>query len=352
MIAPEPASHSIHESQAKMCFFAHFDAEGRVDPHVLHHLKELHGLGFQIVFITTSRLATAELETLAPFVLETIQRENTGLDFASWAEAYRKYGAILQGELLLANDSVYGPIGDLYSAYKRLTAIEADFYGMVESLELARHLQSWWLLLTPAAHRSSAFRNIMALPFGAMTKREIIEQAEVGLTASLENAGFKGAALYSSRQSGPLGHEVPTNPSHLLWREVIRAGVPFLKVELLRDNPSLVPDVLAWRHIFSSKSPGLVSLVEGHLRRKSGCVLVNGYKVGRVHQLRGWFYGADRKLSQRGFRRLAGANLVLFRFALASFGFANRLRISVMERGHLLTDRGRESGATEKRKLK
>jgi hypothetical protein len=29
----------------------------------------------------------------------------------------------------------------------------------------------------------------------------------------------------------------PYNPTHLQWRQVLESGVPFVKVELLRDNP-------------------------------------------------------------------------------------------------------------------
>jgi hypothetical protein len=42
---------------------------------------------------------------------------------------------------------------------------------------------------------------------------------------------------------------VPLNPTADLWRVLIEQGFPFLKRELLRDNPSRVPDVATWSSV-------------------------------------------------------------------------------------------------------
>lgn len=89
-----------------LCFFAHYDPQNRVDPYVLRYLQALVNCGFQIVFVSTSLLSDRDVESLSPLCLEVIQRPNGGLDFASWATAYERYGRGHYGELLLANDSV------------------------------------------------------------------------------------------------------------------------------------------------------------------------------------------------------------------------------------------------------
>src|SRR5579872_6975427 len=114
------------------CLFAHFDKDDKVDEYVLRYLKHIKELNFSIVFISTARLPPGEVERLRSDCFDVIVRENVGLDFGSWAVGFAKHAAAINGRLLLANDSVYGPIGSLPDAVDRLTSRPADFYGLVE----------------------------------------------------------------------------------------------------------------------------------------------------------------------------------------------------------------------------
>src|SRR5579864_1412285 len=182
-----------------VCLFSHFDRENEIDEYVLRYLREIKTLGFSIVFISTAKLSSHETDRIRPVCSDVILRENTGLDFGSWAAGFAKHGSEVAGRLLLVNDSVYGPIGSsLTTAFERLTALPADFYGMVESIEPTPHLQSWFLLFEPWVVGSSEFRATLQRSFSTMTKREIIENGELGLSLTLVKAGFKYQALYLS----------------------------------------------------------------------------------------------------------------------------------------------------------
>src|SRR5579872_6628074 len=114
-----------------VCLFAHFDKDDRLDDYVLRYLAKLKELNFAIVLISTSRLAAAEIARAQVLCDDVILRGNDGgLDFASWSVGFAKHGDAIQGRLLLANDSVYGPVGNLGNALDRLTRVAADFYGM------------------------------------------------------------------------------------------------------------------------------------------------------------------------------------------------------------------------------
>ena len=47
---------------------------------------------------------------------------------------------------------------------------------------------------------------------------------------------------------------IPLNPTHFLWGTLIAMGCPFLKRELLRDNPARIPGVLRWEKVVRSVS--------------------------------------------------------------------------------------------------
>jgi lipopolysaccharide biosynthesis protein len=250
------------------CFFAHFDKDGIVDDYVLHYLKRINQQNFRVVFVSTANLPASEVARVRPHCFDVILRGNAGLDFGSWAAAFAKHNAAIGGRLLLANDSVYGPIGSLAAALHRLTSRPADFYGFVESIEVAPHLQSWFLLFEQRVVRHTAFTAMLARPYSAMSKREIILQGEVDLSRFLRNAGFSYTALYQSSQATLFERSLLGNPTHFLWRELLfEQRIPFLKVELLRDNPLGLEDSDAILSAVSRLDPPFAGVIRRHLSR-------------------------------------------------------------------------------------
>lgn len=251
-----------------LCLFAHFDKDDRVDDYVFWYLNKIRELDFSIVFISTSRLSVRDIERLRGTCTDVILRENAGLDFGSWAAGFAKHGSDIGGRLLLANDSVYGPIGDLRAALDRLTSEQADFYGMVESREIAPHLQSWFLLFEPNVVHHGAFRQMLEQPFPAMAKRQIILRGEVGLSRQLVTAGFRYRALCKNQSFGALPARHAMNPMLLFWREILfECGIPFLKVELLRDNPLGVENSVAILQSIDRIAPEWGGVINSHLER-------------------------------------------------------------------------------------
>lgn len=290
-----------------VCFFAHFDKDNKVDEYVLRYLAKLKELNFSIVFISTTRLAAADIERLGADCADVMLRGNSGLDFGSWAAAFRKHGAAVNGRLLLANDSVYGPIGSLRAALERLTAAPADFYGMVESTQIAPHLQSWFLLFEPWVIRHETFSQVLSLPFPAMAKKQIVAQGEVALSSRLIAQGFRYAALCKRDDLGSAQARHAMNPMLLFWREVLfEYGVPFLKIELLRDNPLGVENVDAILRDAEPIEPGLRGPIEAHLMRIRSADAVRRARRPLPARLR---YAAIRKRYrlERQNRRMAAA---------------------------------------------
>ncbi len=257
--------HRIRQVR-RVCLFAHYHQDGIVAVHVLHYLRALRDAGFVTVVLSTASLDTEGCDALRNAGADVILRENRGMDFGGWIEACRRFFPLRADLLLLANDSVYGPLSDLSAFVDRLLAHEADFYGAVESQEIAPHLQSWFVMLRPAAYRSRAFTELMCTPMPEMAdKLALVTRYEVGLTQHLAAAGLRYYAAFSLRGRDGIARRYPYNPAHLLWREMIDAGVPFVKIELLRLNRMRVTDTAAWPIVVGSHTPDLVAMIEADL---------------------------------------------------------------------------------------
>jgi hypothetical protein len=104
----------------RTCLFVHFDPHGRIDPHVMRYLAALKGCGLDIVFISSCDLQPEAVAAVEPLTAAIVTRQNKGLDFAGWALALELFPRLLQSDsLVIANDSVYGPVGDLGALFER-----------------------------------------------------------------------------------------------------------------------------------------------------------------------------------------------------------------------------------------
>jgi lipopolysaccharide biosynthesis protein len=256
----------------RLCLFAHYDRTNGVADHVLHYLAALRDCGFAIVVVSNSQLTREAHERLSGLAFNVIIRAGGGLDLRSYAVGFASHQASVGGLLLLTNDSVYGPVADLRTSLDRLLSVDADVYGMVESQELCTHLQSWFLAIKPSVHRHPAFAAFLAQDFQTMSKDEIICNGELEFSAMLRREGFRTNALYQRRLNPMrrfLGGVNPTTTA--LWQRLIfQYGVPFVKIQLLRENPERVAGLDDWRDIVAAQAPELVPMIEAHQRHEMG----------------------------------------------------------------------------------
>jgi hypothetical protein len=245
--APQPKRS---ENLRLVCVFSHFDAAGRILPYVQRYLSELGRCGFDVYLVSTSPdLNASDRRKVEGMGVRVHCRENAGMDFGSWQWALQHVVPLAEVDwLLLANDSVFGPIFDLEPVFRRQFAANRDFWGITDSHEVAWHLQSYFLCLRGDVVRSKAFRKVFAVDFAGLTKRSIIRSGEISLSQSLLRSGFRGNALCPFdrlRKFKNLGH---CNATHFYWDQLIaRLHCPFIKRELIRDNPMNLASAGYWK---------------------------------------------------------------------------------------------------------
>ena len=61
---------------------------------------------------------------------------------------------------------------------------------------------------------------------------------------------------------------MPMNPTAEFWRQLLVAGFPFIKRELLRNNPARVADLADWRDVVRAVSKVDLAPFEAQLRRE------------------------------------------------------------------------------------
>jgi len=284
---------------------AHHDPGAVVDPHVVRALRRYRPLAERVVLVSTA--ATRLPDELAGTVDTFLPRANTGYDFGSWRAGLAalsprgSWDAPGYDEVVCVNDSVYGPLADPAPLFSDPRVADADLWGMVLSRQPPRgggraprpHLQSWFFAARRPLLDAPGWRRYWGEMPTLDAKDEVVSRHELGLSERAA-AGFRVAALYDAGSAPAAGwadvapHLSPRepwrswrlvrkarrplhNPAELLPGRLLTAGVPYLKVSVLRVNhygldPRVVRAALAAAATRGGYDP---TLVDAHLARVS-----------------------------------------------------------------------------------
>ncbi|MBB5373581.1 rhamnan synthesis F family protein [Acidocella aromatica] len=275
---------------ARVALFMHFDGRGLVRPQLFDYMRELKENGLDVVFVTNSdKMQPTAIEALKEVSAAILVRRNIGYDFGAWADALHTLGLPREEtrEIILANDSVFGPLTPLGDVLRRFNYAKADVWGLTESWQQRYHLQSFFLAFGPAALRAEAFGKFWKSVRPVPMKSYIVKTYEVGITQAMLKGGLRCAALWTYdslirqvnldglaklaaeeeselikqdpvhitrklqilRIRDAIARRVALNPTSDLWRQLLFSGFPFIKRELLRDNPTNVEDVGDWAEV-------------------------------------------------------------------------------------------------------
>jgi rhamnosyltransferase len=273
---------------------AHFDPQGRFDPHVMHAARAYRQLATRLVLVSNGggRLP----RDLAELVDDYLPRPNAGYDFGAWKDGLATLDRGGFDEVVCVNDSVYGPLFDLAPAFDHPRTAVADLWGMVLSEQptgrdrpRVPHVQSWFFAMRRPLLESAWFDNFWSAVEPAPTKREVVERFEIGLSRSAVEAGFRIAGLYDATTASRVAlrevmphisltapyrswrlirksRRTPHNPSELVWWRLLEAGVPFVKVGLFRMNHYGI-DLDRVIAELGRQTPFDLGLIHGHLAR-------------------------------------------------------------------------------------
>ena len=274
----------------RIALLCHFDLGGRVRPDLIEHITCLQESGFSVVLVSNSgHLSDDSLAQLRPLCAAILVRRNIGYDFCAWRDAleYLHLPCPLTERILLINDSIYGPVAPLAPILSRIEQTRAGVVALTDSQQIAWHLQSYFLSFSQDALHSSAWGRFWDHVRPVPSKQWIINNCEIGLTTRFRRAGLRCTALWpvagllprveTASLEGPsqaqaqrvldaTRHNHAINPTHDLWRLLLESGFPFIKRELLRDNPSRVIDIGEWQDVARRRGATGLDCIESDLR--------------------------------------------------------------------------------------
>jgi hypothetical protein len=286
----------------RVAIFVHFDRRGEVRPYVLHYVGVLQQCGFSVVFVTNSgRLQEAAIQALRPLCAGILVRRNIGYDFGAMREGLEALALPRANTelVLFVNDSVYGPLRPLDPIVAQIDFDKADMWGATESWQVRYHLQSYFLIVGRKVLADPNWKKFWQRVRPVQSKEWVIRHYEVGLTQAVVRSRLVCHAMWSysdlvdqvdatllesgdsetskdprvaARRShaGRIRHGAvsrrPLNPTSDLWRQLLQLGYPFIKRQLLRENPSEVLDLGDWREEVAKTTGASTEMIDADLK--------------------------------------------------------------------------------------
>lgn len=245
-------------SNTTTAILAHWDPHSIADPYVINMCRHFKSLGWKVILASANKIQG--IEENPDWADAILYRRCYGYDFTSWKAALDCFSSLWNcNEIILCNDSVFAPIGSYAPMHEKMQNISCDFWGITESRDLRPHLQSFHLVFRRAALQHYALKQF----FNAVQMsddRIMAIDYETTLSIWLALHGLCPAAFAPLIPNAPFYFNAITYQ----WAQLIEAGVPLLKRELLINTHLMNKN--EWNSISKMKKYD-VTIIENYLSR-------------------------------------------------------------------------------------
>lgn len=227
----------------RIAMYVIYDKDGILDGFRKYYLQELRKVTDYILAVVCGFLTYESIKELDELVDEIYIRENKGLLAGAWLAAIKHIGwekLYEYDELLMLNDSFFGPFYPLKEMFDAMEASDADFYGVMKNYEEkdirelgGQGLKGKWFkgsicyfyIIKKKLLHSQKFRKYWDRDVEIKGHWDTIFFAEVDFYEYLINSGFKIEAYQDDRLEGYLFD----NLTHSMEKMVSEERIPFAR---------------------------------------------------------------------------------------------------------------------------
>ncbi|NQY28274.1 MAG: hypothetical protein HRT69_02265 [Flavobacteriaceae bacterium] len=250
----------------RLTLFSSFDPDNIIDDYVIYYLTELSKVS-DIIFSADCKYSEEQISKLNGLTKYNIHDRHGEYDFGSYKKAYLKADEldILQDydQIILANDSCYGPFYDLQKVFNKMDPKKVDFWGFSNNIvDITPHLQSYFIVINKEAFLSSEFREFLLSVKKEEIRKQVVFKYEHGLTRILTKAGFTHTAFFTEKNN-----KFIHDPSKK-WDLMIKREFPFLKRTTFTRNSYKLTNLKKYKKVIHKKYPNYdITLIEKNLSR-------------------------------------------------------------------------------------
>lgn len=125
------------KKKKRLCIYVVYDGENVIDDYIGYMLNEIQKICVSLVVVCNSECIWKGMSNLQKYTDKIFFRKNSGFDAGAYKDAlcqYLGWDEVGQyDELLLVNDSFYGPFFPIENMFCKMEQDGADYWGMTRS---------------------------------------------------------------------------------------------------------------------------------------------------------------------------------------------------------------------------
>ena len=226
---PAQSAAAQTSSRKRITLFAGYDANGVIHDYVVYLIRALSRVS-DVYYFCDQEPNPTELAKLEGLVHFCGGARHGRYDFGSWAMLIDRLGwdhIASYNELIIANDSIYGPMADIAHTLNAMEQSSCDFWGITANDQFSYHIQSYFMGFKRSILASDEFRKFWSKVDVFQDHLDFVKKHEVRLSSLLIDAGFKPQTLV-------IPYSFP-NPSWFPAALMRRFSAPFVKVKCFKD---------------------------------------------------------------------------------------------------------------------
>ncbi len=231
----------------RKCILLIFDKDGIIDDYLKYYIESLSKFVNEFLFVVNGKLDDTGRDYLSSYPGDILIRDNEGYDASGYLAGITHLGyesLKTVDELIIANDSVYGPIFPFSEMFDEMSSRnELDFWGITghralfdgTKLIMNAHIQSYFMVFRNRLISDEAFRKYWDNIPVIHNRDEAISKHETYVTHYFERKGYLWETYI------PINHNEKTHPNDLIVdpiRSLSSYRCPVIKRSMFSYNDS------------------------------------------------------------------------------------------------------------------
>lgn len=266
----------------RLALFSIFDEEGIVDEYVYYLLQELQSVANKVVVIINGNITSSSWERLQEYSVQVIQRENVGFDAGAYKDILFNHIGIdnvkKYDELILCNDTFYGPFVHLKEIWKSFDAKNIDFWGLhFLQLGYSYCVSSFFLVFRKKILLDDRFYEYWNKNIDITCKdiKLVYATFESGLFYELCDMGYR-YDTYADKGDYHMMYHIMLCPDYMIKKY----NAPFIKKKAFSDRFFHSENINKALLYVTAEKDYEIDLIYKSVSRKYGCI-VNNYMVNK-----------------------------------------------------------------------
>ena len=280
----------------RICLFAGYDFEGKIDDYVIYYCSELSKIS-DVYYYGDFEAKKGELDKLKKYVKGAYAKRHKKYDFGSWQELVNEIGLKKireYDELIIANDSCFGPLFSFEDVFKEMNKRDCDFWGLSCSRGYHIHVQSYFLVFKKNVINDNTLFDFLKNVKPEKSLADVCTNYEERLAYVLSKQGFKFSSYI------PYGDFV-NQPYYNTTNAITNKKFPLLKVKTFYGEVGFEP-IKDWKKLISSNSKYDISLITKNLYRRGldddfiQKKLYYGKRIGKKERIKNFIKNIIKKI--------------------------------------------------------